>query len=75
MHIYNLLICFVICCRKKRARRLAAEQSTIYHPYTVVRRQCLVLQFDILPRSVANATLHVNEMHLMMVAVAQGKPT
>ena len=32
--------------------------------------KCLVLQCDVLPSSVANATSHVNEMHLMLVALA-----
>ena len=48
---------------------LAAEQSSTDYPYTVVMRQCLVLQCEVPPSSVANATLHVNEIHLLLVAV------
>ena len=51
---------FVICSRESDQVRLTAEQSTKDQPYAVVIRQCLVLQCDVLPSSVANATLPVN---------------
>ena len=56
---YFLLIYAYSVFRKTEKIESTAEQSTTDHPHTVVMRQCLVLQCDVLPSSVANATLHM----------------
>ena len=68
MPVHNQFICYLICSRKKILN--TRDQSTTDQRYTVVMRQCLVLQCDVLSSSAANANLHVNEMHILLMAVA-----